>query len=112
MSYEDSKIGSPWRGYYITAYGLAVKHGYKGSEQQWLASLSGEDGKEVQIRFCEETNQLEQKKEGEAVWRPLLDLSDLQTQVVAQTLSAADNAAASCRTGRFVGPKRGRERRP
>ncbi|MBR7058207.1 MAG: hypothetical protein IKI35_05720 [Stomatobaculum sp.] len=25
--------------FYITAYGLAVKHGYRGSEEQWLADL-------------------------------------------------------------------------
>lgn len=29
--------------YYITAYGLAVKHGYSGTEEQWLASLQGHD---------------------------------------------------------------------
>ena len=25
--------------YYMTAYGIAVKHGYRGSEEQWLADL-------------------------------------------------------------------------
>lgn len=30
--------------YYITAYGLAVKAGYSGSLQEWLASLKGEPG--------------------------------------------------------------------
>ena len=25
--------------YYISAYGLAVKHGFRGSEEQWLANL-------------------------------------------------------------------------
>lgn len=30
--------------YYLTAYGLAVKHGYTGTETQWLASLRGEPG--------------------------------------------------------------------
>lgn len=25
--------------YYMTAYGLAVKHGYRGTEEQWLADL-------------------------------------------------------------------------
>lgn len=27
--------------YYLTAYGLAVKHGFQGSEQEWLDSLPG-----------------------------------------------------------------------
>ena len=30
--------------YYLTAYGLAVKHGYEGTEAEWLASLKGEKG--------------------------------------------------------------------
>lgn len=30
--------------YYITAYGLAVKLGYQGSLEEWLASLKGEPG--------------------------------------------------------------------
>ena len=34
----------PWRGYYITAYQIAVKHGFCGTEEQWLASLKGEQG--------------------------------------------------------------------
>ena len=34
--------GSPL--YYITAYGLAVKHGYQGTVEEWLASLKGAPG--------------------------------------------------------------------
>jgi len=30
--------------YYISAYGLAVKHGFKGTEEEWIASLKGEKG--------------------------------------------------------------------
>ena len=33
MSY--TKIGTEWRGYYITAYGIAVKHGFIGTEEEW-----------------------------------------------------------------------------
>lgn len=29
----------PWKGYYFTAYGIAVKHGFEGTEEQWLESL-------------------------------------------------------------------------
>ena len=32
MSY--TKIGTEWRGYYITAYGIAVKHGFTGTEEE------------------------------------------------------------------------------
>lgn len=55
MSYGNSKIGEPWRGYYLTAYGIAVKHGFRGTEEEWLASLTGaqgpqgNDGKSFQV---------------------------------------------------------------
>ena len=29
---------------YLSAYGIAVKHGYEGTEKQWLAALHGEKG--------------------------------------------------------------------
>ena len=35
--------------YYLTAYGLAVKHGYTGTEEQWLKSLKGEPGTDLMI---------------------------------------------------------------
>ena len=30
--------------YYFTAYGIAVKHGFQGTEEQWLESLKGAQG--------------------------------------------------------------------
>ncbi len=42
--YEDAGLGTPWRGYYISPYGIAVKHGFSGTEAEWLASLHGERG--------------------------------------------------------------------
>lgn len=35
--------------YYLTAYGLAVKHGYVGTEEEWLASLKGDPGPGIVI---------------------------------------------------------------
>lgn len=35
--------------YYITAYGLAVKHGFRGTEEQWLKSLKGDPGKDLMV---------------------------------------------------------------
>ena len=29
--------------YYVTAYAIAVKHGFEGTEEEWLASLQGKD---------------------------------------------------------------------
>ena len=40
--YGNTKIGTEWRGYYITAYGIAVKHGFAGTETEWLESLRGD----------------------------------------------------------------------
>lgn len=31
--------------YYLTAYGLAVKNGFRGTEQEWLVSITGPTGK-------------------------------------------------------------------
>lgn len=50
--------GAPWRGYYLTAYGLAVKNGFEGSEREWLESLRGEQGepgKDLVIKGSYET---------------------------------------------------------
>lgn len=40
----DRHTGNSWRGYYLTAYGIAVKHGFTGTEEEWLDSLKGEKG--------------------------------------------------------------------
>lgn len=41
MRRKERKSLALWNNppFYITAYGLAVKHGYRGSEEQWLADL-------------------------------------------------------------------------
>lgn len=41
---ECNDLSRRWRGYYLTAYGIAVKHGFKGTEAEWLESLKGEKG--------------------------------------------------------------------
>lgn len=33
-----------FRGYYLSAYAIAQKHGYTGTESEWLASLKGDKG--------------------------------------------------------------------
>ena len=37
----------------ITAYAIAVKHGFKGTEEEWLASLKGESGVTVDTELSE-----------------------------------------------------------
>ena len=35
--------------YYLTAYGIAVKHGFPGTEEQWLKSLKGDPGMDLMV---------------------------------------------------------------
>lgn len=39
---------------YLTAYGLAVKHGYQGTEEEWLESLIGQPGEAARMRYDED----------------------------------------------------------
>ena len=63
--------GAPgWGGYYLSAYGLAVKHGYTGSEEEWLDYLKGAD---VQMRY--EGGVLQWKLDEEEAWKTLGDFT-------------------------------------
>lgn len=90
--YGNTKIGTEWRGYYITAYGIAVKHGFQGTEEEWLKSLKGDGGEPIVIRYDETAQQLQWKYESDTRWQELLSQSELQGDVVSQTLAAAQNA--------------------
>lgn len=101
--YGNTKIGTEWRGYYITAYGIAVKHGFIGTEEEWLASLKGDGGEPVVIRYSETDGQLQWKYENEddSAWREILTLADLQGDLVSATISqaqAAKTAAEAAKT--------------
>lgn len=41
--------------FYVTAYAIAVKHGFRGTEEEWLASLQGRDGADGTVSFDELT---------------------------------------------------------
>lgn len=88
-----------WRGYYVSAYGIAVAHGYSGTEAEWLASLKGDPGDPVELRYHGAA--LEWKYSSEETWTELLDLTDLRTQVENDTIddvNAAKSAAQSAAT--------------
>lgn len=68
---------------YLTAYGLAVKHGYEGTEEEWLASL--ETG-ELQIKV--ENGKLYYKTTKEEEWTEIPEFS----QVIEDLQTAASNA--------------------
>lgn len=43
-TYRPADGGPVMHGYYLSAYSIAVKHGYEGTEAQWLETLKGEQG--------------------------------------------------------------------
>lgn len=77
---------------YLTAYGLAVKHGFQGTEEEWLASL---EAGELQIKV--ESGKLYYKTTKEEDWTEIPEFSqvieDLQTAA-----SNAENAADAANT--------------
>lgn len=68
---------------YITAYGLAVKHGFQGTEEEWLASL---EAGELQIKV--ENGRLYYKTTKEEEWTEISEFS----QVIEDLQTAASNA--------------------
>lgn len=80
--------------YFLTAYAIAVKHGYTGTEEQWLQSLKGADGKQVQMRYLEK--KLQWALEGAEEWTDLVDMQAVEDDVTAAaeaTINAATAAA-------------------
>lgn len=74
-------------GYYISAYAIAVKHGYEGTEEEWLDTLGGSDGKTVEMRYDDDGYVLEWKYTDEDEWHELIEVGDL--------IEARDNAYQS-----------------
>lgn len=77
--------------YYITAYGLAVKRGYKGTLDEWLASLKGKQGEKVELRCVDKNIQWRWAPAADAPdsdreennpdgWRNLMDASDIAVE--------------------------------
>ena len=44
QNYRPADGESAARGYYVSAYAIAVKHGFTGTEKEWLETLKGEKG--------------------------------------------------------------------
>ena len=72
---------------YLTAYGLAVKHGYRGTEEEWLESLEGkpgDPGEAARMRFDAERGVIQWGVEG--VWYDLFTLEELKDPVVEELM--------------------------
>lgn len=83
--------------YYLTAYGIAVKRGFVGTELEWLESLVG---KSVELRYDQETNALQWRNIGDSDWHDLMELEALQSEVITATLEELNQAKAETQTAR------------
>lgn len=54
MHYRPADGEFKYMGEYITAYGIAVKHGFEGTEEEWLESLRGTVDEEMVKEFIED----------------------------------------------------------
>lgn len=89
---DHGHLGHHWHGYYLTAYGIAVKRGFSGTEQEWLDSLKGEPGAAAELRYNGETGMLQWKSAEEEEWQDLMSLAEIQGSVIRDTLEAAEAA--------------------
>lgn len=81
-----------FKGYYLTAYGLAVKHGYKGTEIEWLQSLQAGD---IEMKY--EGGVLYYKTTRENVWRELPEFGKVTADLESAS-QAAEEAANRANT--------------
>lgn len=102
-TYEPSQgIGCGSNRYFISAYGLAVKHGFVGTEEEYLRSLIGTDGSNVVLRY--ENNTIQWRRENNAQWNHLFGVADIKSAIITQTiidatLSIAGYAADAAAVG-------------
>ncbi|MBE6920176.1 MAG: hypothetical protein E7468_01260 [Ruminococcaceae bacterium] len=83
--------------YYITAYGIAVKHGFKGTIEQWLASLHGDN---VELRYVGDKLQWRRVKnteepEPEDGWQDLLDMTGTREEIFSKAQQEVLRAEAA-----------------
>lgn len=83
------------RGYYLSAYTLAVLHGFVGDEDAFVASMVG---KSPEMRYTADGKKLEWKytDEGDDAWRELIDLGTVTTvrdEAISAAVTAEEKAA-------------------
>lgn len=85
--------------YYLSAYAIAQKHGYTGTEEQWLASLHGADGKATKMQYA--GKKIQWALDGSAEWVDLVDMQDIQDEITEdakETITATASQAAATAT--------------
>lgn len=106
---DNGAVSDPgtWGFAYITAYGLAVQQGYRGTLNEWLESLKGEAGEAARMRYDEE-REMVQWGVGEQ-WYDLFTLSELRDPavdaIIAQAEAAAEAAEGSARAAQTEAQK-------
>ena len=80
---------------YLTAYGLAVKHGYQGTEEQWLESLIGPPGEAARMRY-DEDREVIQWGVGDT-WYDMFPLSALRDPAVDDIVNKVQAAVDTAR---------------
>ena len=79
-------------GYYLSAYAIAVKHGFKGSEEEFAAAQLG---KTPELRYNTDVLEWKYTDEGDDAWRALIDvggIEDAKTAAVNAALTAGEQA--------------------
>lgn len=81
--------------WYLSAYAVAVKHGYQGTEEEWLRELRGDS---AEFRYSEEARALQWKLSEEQDWHDVLSLDDLQPEITSEILEEMQDLAAAAAT--------------
>lgn len=85
--------------YYLSAYAIAQKHGYTGTEEQWLASLHGADGKATKMQYA--GKKIQWALDGSAEWVDLVNMQNIQDEITEdakETITATATQAAATAT--------------
>lgn len=92
--------------YYLSAYAIAKKHGYTGTEEQWLQSLHGADGRGTKMQY--QGKVIQWATDGTEDWHDLVDMQGIQdeiTQDAQTTITASANQAAQEATAEATAAK-------
>lgn len=92
----NTKMNKGWdRLTYLSAYTIAVKHGFAGTEEEWIEALKGE---KIELRYQDATQQIQYKYETEDTWKPLVSLTAFSEDInqwlkQLQEMVSSDNVA-------------------
>lgn len=86
-------------GYYLSAYAIAVRHGFEGTEAEWIASLNGQT---PELRYSGNVLEWKYTTESDSEWRELIDVSDIYDAKNAAAASAAEAKASAAEASGYV----------